>query len=349
MLTGQIETGEVRAAAARICCSLCWHSRRNARPLRLAHAPLRARARALHRRSAAQLPGADRVFCRYAYTYGPDWRVVRGVERGASQVAAKGASSDGSLVWNLPLDITFRSTSAHGWPRLALSVYARDWAGRFVVRGYGSVLLPTVPGRHLRAARMFVPLASTLLQALIGWATGSPPEVRRGCGRQLRVRALRHCRGCTDLPTRRAHPPTPLAQFYDASFAAASDGRDVTRVASTGSVSVALHTLSRGMAAHGFSTGGPPDLADVESEGEEALHAKGLGEASWARLPWCEAPANHSRLRSSSSTRSAAWLDGLRRRSGSGRGSSRCCLARAALKLRGGGGGGGGHGRQQRQ
>jgi B9 domain-containing protein 1 len=134
--------------------------------------------------------------------------VVRGVERGASQVAAKGASSDGSLVWNLPLDVTFRSTSAHGWPRLALSVYARDWAGRFVVRGYGSVLLPTVPGRHLRAARMFVPLASTLLQALIGWATGSPPEVRRG----LRAAAARaHAAALQRLP-RFAHlsfPPAP--------------------------------------------------------------------------------------------------------------------------------------------
>ena len=124
----------------------------------------------------------------------------------------------------------------------------------------------------------------------------------------------------------------------------------MTRVASTGSVSVALHTLSRGMAAHGFSTGGPPDLADAESEGEEALRARGPGEASWERLPWRgEAPADHSRHRSSS-TRSAARLDGLRRRSGSSRGSGRCCLARTTRELRGGGGGGGGgHGWQQRQ
>lgn len=97
-------------------------------------------------------------------------------------MASKGASSDGSIVWNLPLTVTFRSTSAHGWPRLTLSVFAQDWAGRYVVRGYGSVLLPTVPGRYARAARMFVPVASTLLQALIGWATGSPPEVGAAAG-----------------------------------------------------------------------------------------------------------------------------------------------------------------------
>jgi len=41
----------------------------------------------------------------------------------------------------------------------------------------------------------------------------------------------------------------------------------VTRVRSTGTVRVALQVMTRGMAAHGFSTGGPPDLADAESEG----------------------------------------------------------------------------------
>ena len=153
------------------------------------------------------------------------------------------------------------------------------------------MLLPTVPGRHLRAARMFVPLASTLLQALIGWATGSPPEVRRGCWLQAAAAACALAAVPLALPV----PRPPHAQFYDASFAAASEGRDVTRVASTGAVSVALHTLSRGMAAHGFSTGGPPDLADAESEGAVAPRAP---ERPAEPRHWraSEAPAAHCRL-----------------------------------------------------
>lgn len=54
----------------------------------------------------------------------------------------------------------------------------QDLLGRYVVRGYGSVLIPTVPGRYVRYVRCFTPVASTMLQGLLGWLTGSTPEVR---------------------------------------------------------------------------------------------------------------------------------------------------------------------------
>jgi B9 domain-containing protein 1 len=94
-------------------------------------------------------------------------------------VVAKGSSSDSSVVWNFPLDVTFKATNAHGWPRLVLSVYSQDFLGRYVVRGYGSVLVPTIPGRYVRHIRMFTPQSSTLLQSLLGWLTGNHPEVRQ--------------------------------------------------------------------------------------------------------------------------------------------------------------------------
>jgi hypothetical protein len=81
-------------------------------------------------------------------------------------------------VWNLPIDVTFKSTNPQGWPRLVVSVYCQDLFGRYVVRGYGSTLIPTVPGRYVRYIRCFTPVASTLLQGLLGWMTGSTPEVR---------------------------------------------------------------------------------------------------------------------------------------------------------------------------
>ena len=94
-----------------------------------------------------QLNGEDNLCCRYTFTYGPDWRIVQGIDHGFSQLVCKGSSPDASVAWNFPLDVTFKSTNAHGWPRLVLSVCGQDLFGRLVTRGYGSVLLPTIPGR----------------------------------------------------------------------------------------------------------------------------------------------------------------------------------------------------------
>lgn len=52
-----------------------------------------------------------------------------------------------SVVWNFPLEISFRSTNAFGWPQLAISVWGPDLLGNEVIRGYGATHLPTSPGR----------------------------------------------------------------------------------------------------------------------------------------------------------------------------------------------------------
>jgi B9 domain-containing protein 1 len=51
------------------------------------------------------------------------------------------------LVWNFPLEVTFKSTNAFGWPQLVVSVYGVDAMGRDVIQGYGSIHLPTCVGR----------------------------------------------------------------------------------------------------------------------------------------------------------------------------------------------------------
>lgn len=77
----------------------------------------------------------DNMFCRYTFSYGPDWRIVQGVDHGFSQVAQKGSSADASVVWNFPLDVTFKAMNAHGWPRLVVSVYSQvRWRGRVACR-----------------------------------------------------------------------------------------------------------------------------------------------------------------------------------------------------------------------
>jgi len=82
----------------------------------------------------------DDLYCRYSFHFGPDWNVIavtcscflfisfrneamQGVEAGLSQTS-KISHTYGiqGVVWNFPIDITFKSTNAYGWPRLAISV-----------------------------------------------------------------------------------------------------------------------------------------------------------------------------------------------------------------------------------
>jgi hypothetical protein len=126
----------------------------------------------------------------------------------------------------------------------------QDLFGRFVIRGYGSVLVPTVPGKYVRYVRTFAPVSSTLLQAALGWLTGSLPE------------------------------------FYDSRFAAANEGREIVRVQSTGVVRVQFNVMSRGMASHGYTTGGPPDAPDAEVDGEcVRKRARGRRRGTGTALP----------------------------------------------------------------
>jgi B9 domain-containing protein 1 len=64
-----------------------------------------------------------------------------------SQIA-RISGNDQTFVWNYPIDITFKSTNPHGWPKLVLSCYTLNFWGTDVVQGYGWVHLPTVPGRY---------------------------------------------------------------------------------------------------------------------------------------------------------------------------------------------------------
>ena len=114
----------------------------------------------------AKFEGHDSLYCRYAFSMGEDWTVMKGVEEGITQLSsASGASSEGGqvAVWNFPIDVTFRSTCAHGWPQIIVSVYGTDAFGRSdMILGYGAIHLPIAPGRHELYVNTFRPLASSL-------------------------------------------------------------------------------------------------------------------------------------------------------------------------------------------
>ena len=50
---------------------------------------------------------------------GPDWAVTAGLSDGLSQSARRRTGAvDHKVVWNFPIDVTFRSTSPYGWPQV---------------------------------------------------------------------------------------------------------------------------------------------------------------------------------------------------------------------------------------
>ncbi len=50
------------------------------------------------------------------------------------------------IVFNFPFEATFSTTNPSGWPQIVLTLYGPDVFGRSVVKGYGSVHIPTEPG-----------------------------------------------------------------------------------------------------------------------------------------------------------------------------------------------------------
>ena len=57
---------------------------------------------------------------------------------------------------------------------------------RFVVRGYGSVCVPTLGGHSVKLVRTFAPITSSWLQYFASLIKGSPPQVRaHGCWLRL--------------------------------------------------------------------------------------------------------------------------------------------------------------------
>ncbi|XP_035888793.1 B9 domain-containing protein 1 isoform X6 [Phyllostomus discolor] len=95
---------------------------------------------------SAQFPEHDDLYCKYCFVYGHDWAPTAGLEEGISQITSKSHDVRHSLVWNFPIDVTFKSTNPFGWPQIVLSVYGPDVFGNDVVRGYGAVHVPFSPG-----------------------------------------------------------------------------------------------------------------------------------------------------------------------------------------------------------
>ncbi|KAK2833666.1 hypothetical protein Q5P01_017555 [Channa striata] len=176
----------------------------------------------------ANFPEYDNLYCKYCFVYGHDWAPTTGLEEGITQITCKGSQSSHKLIWNFPLEITFKSTNPFGWPQLVVSVYGPDVFGNDVVRGYGATHIPFTPGQHTQTIPMFVPEPTWRLQKFTSWLLGRRPE------------------------------------YTDPKVVAQGEGREVTRVRSQGFVTVSFHIMTKDMKKLGYDTG-PSVTADTQS------------------------------------------------------------------------------------
>lgn len=62
-------------------------------------------------------PCGSGLFIRYDIVAGDDWEMVSGVNSGVTQSANGGKNSD-QIVFNMPIEFTFKSTNIHGCKHL---------------------------------------------------------------------------------------------------------------------------------------------------------------------------------------------------------------------------------------
>eukprot|EP00347_Sterkiella_histriomuscorum_P007499 403348687 len=131
---------------------------------------------------------------------------------GVSQHSYKSQQTNRRVVWNYPFELAFSSTNVSGWPQIVLTMTNRDFFGRDQICGYGTVHIPTQPGTHTRYINLFRPISSSLLSQVFGWFKGKNAEFIS---------------------------PTELL--------AKNEGREVTRVESSGVLKIQFHITVKNM------------------------------------------------------------------------------------------------------
>ncbi|KAG9508821.1 E3 ubiquitin-protein ligase ARIH1 [Fragariocoptes setiger] len=134
--------------------------------------------------------GIDDVYCKYTFVYGPDWLLVTGLSNGVTQISRKRTVTsvdDDSImtktdrfVWNLPINVSFRSYNPFGWPQLVVSVYKYDTFGTDVIHGYGCAHLPIATNNSAimhQTMIIYAPESSSVARKILSWLTGRPAEL----------------------------------------------------------------------------------------------------------------------------------------------------------------------------
>ncbi|CAI2349866.1 unnamed protein product [Caenorhabditis sp. 36 PRJEB53466] len=90
--------------------------------------------------------GDNRLSVRYQVCVGGGWRIVHGDSEGQTQTDCPTAFEH--AYFGHPVDLHLATSTIQGWPRLLLQIWHHDAHGRQEIAGYGSLLLPSSPGKQ---------------------------------------------------------------------------------------------------------------------------------------------------------------------------------------------------------
>ena len=119
----------------------------------------------------------DCINCKYDIEYGQDWELLNGLKTNQSQQACRTEGQENNFVWNMPFEVSLRSTNPSGWPQLVVSCYCPDFFGREVLKAYGVCYFPTTNGSHERTLHMFSPMSSSDIISALGIFLGQKAEI----------------------------------------------------------------------------------------------------------------------------------------------------------------------------
>ena len=119
----------------------------------------------------------DCINCKYDIEFGQDWEILNGAKSNQSQQACRTEGQENNFVWNMPFEVSLRSTNPSGWPQLVISCYCPDFFGREVLKAYGVCYFPTTNGSHERTLHMFSPKSSSGIINALGVFLGQKAEI----------------------------------------------------------------------------------------------------------------------------------------------------------------------------
>uniref|UniRef100_A0A2M4BZW5 B9 domain-containing protein 1 n=1 Tax=Anopheles marajoara TaxID=58244 RepID=A0A2M4BZW5_9DIPT len=124
-------------------------------------------------------PDGDGLFCRYDIVAGPDWELMSGLSSAVTQ-SARTDSDYRTVVFNMPIEFTMKSTNPYGWPQIIFSLYGANMWNVETNRGYARVFCPLsgTDSEHVLRAPLFIPKYANACSAAMSWITGVNPEMR---------------------------------------------------------------------------------------------------------------------------------------------------------------------------
>lgn len=122
-------------------------------------------------------PDSGSLFCRYDVVAGPDWELVSGMRSGITQ-SAKPEGDYRTVVFNMPLEFTMKSTNPYGWPQIVFSLYGNNLWNVETNRGYARIHCPLSGMKRIVRSPLYVPKFSNIWSAAMSWITGVNPEMR---------------------------------------------------------------------------------------------------------------------------------------------------------------------------